>query len=168
MTEYIAESLGTALLQLMKDKPLSKISADELTGRAGIGRASYFRNFNSKEEILSAYIEMKWRKYESSLDLKSYNIGSRYRVLNYLKFCYSMKDTNDIIISSGHESSIFNAYEDIITSNGTDISYELSFLTYGLYGVFLHWAKTGYKETPENMTDILINRLFSEALTSIT
>ncbi len=168
MTEYIVESLGTAMLQLMKDKPLEKISADELTEFARVGRASYFRNFKSKEDILSSYIEMRWRKYESTHNLKAHKLGSEYRVLNYLKFCYSMKDINDVIISSGHEASIFHAYEDIITSNGADISYELSFLTYGLYGVFLQWAKTGYKESPEEMTDILINRLFSEALTSIT
>ena len=168
MTEYIVESLGTAVLELMKDKSLEKISVDELTEYAGIGRASYFRNFKSKEDILSAYIEMKWHKYETSHDLKSHKLGSEYRVLNYLKFCYSMKDINEVIISSGHEAAIFRAYEDIITSNGTDTSYELSFLTYGLYGVFLQWAKTGYRESPEVMTDILINRLFSEALTAIS
>lgn len=100
MSVYITETLGKALLELMKTKPIEKINADELTQLAGVGRASYFRNFRSKEEILTSYIILCWRNFEASKSLGKYSINDEYRILNYLLFCYSMKEANDIIISS--------------------------------------------------------------------
>ena len=54
MSDYVTEALGRALLDLMQEKSIEKITADELTTRAKLGRATYFRNFNAKEEIITA------------------------------------------------------------------------------------------------------------------
>ena len=53
---YVIEHITDALLKLMKDKPIEDISIRELCEVAGIGRASFYRNFNSKEDILRGYI----------------------------------------------------------------------------------------------------------------
>ena len=53
MTE---SSLTQALFELMKDKPFSEITITELVARAGVGRATYYRNYSCKEEILTNYI----------------------------------------------------------------------------------------------------------------
>ena len=49
---YVKRQILTALLDLLKEKPLSDISVSELTGRAGIGRVSFYRNYQTKEDIL--------------------------------------------------------------------------------------------------------------------
>ena len=46
------ESLEISLLQLLEKKELAKITISELVNRAGVSRASFYRNYNSKEEIL--------------------------------------------------------------------------------------------------------------------
>ena len=66
MSNYVTEALGRALLDLMQEKSIEKITADELTTRAKLGRATYFRNFNAKEEIITQYIVMRWRAYEKA------------------------------------------------------------------------------------------------------
>ena len=46
-TEMLKESMGDALLDLMREKPLEKISIEEMTARADVGRVTYCRYFKS-------------------------------------------------------------------------------------------------------------------------
>ncbi|WP_368387269.1 TetR/AcrR family transcriptional regulator, partial [Streptococcus anginosus] len=46
------ESLEISLLQLLEKKELTKITISELVERAGVSRAAFYRNYDSKEEIL--------------------------------------------------------------------------------------------------------------------
>ena len=48
---YVIEHITDSLLKLLRDKPIGDISISELCDLAGIGRASFYRNFESKEEI---------------------------------------------------------------------------------------------------------------------
>ncbi len=65
-----ASSLTQALFELMKSKPFSEISVTELVRKAGVGRATYYRNYSSKEEILTKYISQImrsfWRKHPAA------------------------------------------------------------------------------------------------------
>ena len=82
----------------MKKKNIEKITVDELCETGGIGRATYFRNFKSKDEILTAYIIMKWREYEKKHKLKEHSLSDNYRVQRYFEFCYSMRKVNELIL----------------------------------------------------------------------
>ena len=99
MSNYVTEALGRALLDLMREKSIEKITADELTTRAKLGRATYFRNFNAKEEIITQYIVILWRAYERTHHLKDYRIDDPYRVRRYFEFCLSMRADNDVIMT---------------------------------------------------------------------
>lgn len=47
------ECLQTALIQLMSQKPFEKITITELVRRSGVSRTAFYRNYESKEEILN-------------------------------------------------------------------------------------------------------------------
>ena len=49
---YVKKQITAALLALLKEKSLSDISVSELTSKAEIGRVSFYRNYQSKEDIL--------------------------------------------------------------------------------------------------------------------
>lgn len=46
------ESLADALITLMKNQKYSSISVTELTKKAGVSRAAFYRNFSSIDEVL--------------------------------------------------------------------------------------------------------------------
>ncbi|MBE5915100.1 MAG: TetR/AcrR family transcriptional regulator [Pseudobutyrivibrio ruminis] len=159
MSEYVTSSYGEALFSLMKEKNIEKITVDELCEKGGIGRATYFRNFKSKDEIITAYIVMKWREYEQKHKLKEHQLNDSYRVKRYFDFCYSMGEKNDLIINQGHKGAILAAYETIVTNSdiGEDSdTYESYYLAYGLFGIFIKWAINGYTESTEDMTKIVV------------
>ena len=67
---YVKKQITAALLALLKEKSLSAISISELTSKAEIGRVSFYRNYQSMEDILkqeSDRLIKEWgRLYESN------------------------------------------------------------------------------------------------------
>ena len=164
MSDYVISSYGEALFKLMKKKNIEKITVDELCEAGGIGRATYFRNFKSKDEIITSYIVMKWREYEQEHKLKEHPLNDRYRVKQYFDFCYSMRKKNDLIIDQGHHGAILSAYELITTDSDIDQAlntYESFYLAYGLFGIFIKWARGGYTESVQEMTEIVVEKIFT-------
>ncbi len=54
---YVKRQLTQALEELLKTKPLEALSVQELCETAMVGRASFYRNFTSKEDILRRRIQ---------------------------------------------------------------------------------------------------------------
>ena len=163
MSDYVVSAYGEALIKLMKKKNIEKITVDELCKTGGIGRATYFRNFKSKDEILTAYIIMKWREYERNHRLREHSLSDIYRVQRYFEFCYSMRKINDMIIAQGHHGAILNAYEAIVTDSDTNNvvdNYESYYMAYRLFGILMKWAKCGYRETPQELSNVVVERIF--------
>ena len=159
MSNYVTEALGRALLDLMREKSIEKITVDELTTRAKLGRATYFRNFNAKEEIITQYIVILWRAYERTHHLKDYRIDDPYRVRRYFEFCLSMRADNDVIMNQNRSSAILSAYEIIFYDYDEPMAsdtFERAYMAYGLFGVFLKWARDGYRQTVEDMTSMFL------------
>ncbi len=165
MTEYVLKSLGEALLELMKTKDMDKITIDELTGKARVGRATYFRNFRSKEELLTDYLVWKWRGYEKEYRLKDHPVNDLYRIRQYFLHCYSMRDVFSVILKQKLSGIILNAYEIVFSNSDTDKindSYEIIYMAYGLFGIVMKWAKNEYREPPEEMADIFFNHIIKD------
>lgn len=164
MSDYVTTAYGEALIRLMKNKNIEKITVDELCEAGGIGRATYFRNFKSKDEILTAYMIMKWREYEKDHKLKDHRISDIYRVQRYFEFCYSMHKVNELVFTQGHHGAILSAYETIVTDSDTENAienYESYYMAYGLFGILMKWTKCGYRETPQELAEIVVDRIFS-------
>ena len=62
-TAFLKECLADALIELLEKKPIEKITIPEIAGLAGVGRTTYFRNFHSKEEMLSFKLIVLWERW---------------------------------------------------------------------------------------------------------
>lgn len=160
---YVKERMIKALLDMIKSQPLVQISVRDICKEAGVGRASFYRNYGTKEQVLTAYIVKRWREYEKSHRLIEFKIDDIFRVQRYFEFCYSMRPLNDILIDQNQTGVILKAYEIILPNLDQDNPNETfvsSYMAYGLFGVFIKWAKDGYQQTPEEMAGIVITEIF--------
>ena len=164
MSTYATDALGPALLSLMAEKDMRKVTADELTARAGVGRVTYFRNFSSKENLLTSYLVRRWRAYESEWRLKELPLAHPVRAQRYFEFCLSLREENDIMIKQGCEGAILAAFETIVSDAdlGREGGYEAAFLAYGLYGMFVTWARGGWQEAPQKMAALVSGHILDE------
>ncbi len=55
--ELVVESITGALLILMERKPFESINISELCEKAGVSRASFYRNFKTKDDILIKHLK---------------------------------------------------------------------------------------------------------------
>lgn len=63
MKQYIVE----ALFRLMKKKPFAEITIGEITKTAGVNRSTYYRHFESKEDILYYFLDGVMREYVAGI-----------------------------------------------------------------------------------------------------
>lgn len=52
------ECIESALVLLMKEKSFQEITIQDIIRRAGVGRSSYYRNYDSKEAILESRLDV--------------------------------------------------------------------------------------------------------------
>jgi hypothetical protein len=68
-------------------------------------------------------------------------------------------------VAKHRHGAILAAYEIIFRDYDLEEqqdTFARSYMAYGLYGVFLKWAKEGYVQTPAEMADIVIHQIFRD------
>lgn len=153
---YVKEHLTDACLKLLRNKSINDISISELCDIAGVGRASFYRNFESKEDIVRVYINnlfSEWiNTYEQSDDTPIselinllFSHFEKYRdfywLLNEQKLTYLLKDIIIRIVGLKPELSKTEAYTK-------------AFVAYSLYGWTEVWFQRGMKESAEEMAGL--------------
>ena len=145
-TDYLKECMGTALLELMKEKPIEKISIEEMTAKADVGRSTYFRYFKSKDEVLSFKITCLWKRFSDEHGATNFATGSTRPIC-------------DLLYSADRQYVILNFYlqeaASIVANADAKTHYFIQFITYGLFGLMNAWVLRGYKETPQEMAQIV-------------
>lgn len=146
-----------ALLTLLAQKPLHEISIRELCDTAGVGRTSFYRNFETKEDILTAHIRRlfhewsgEWKENpELPPDQTIYNVFSHfeancdfYSLLSERRLVYLLKD---IIL----ELCGFRPEQEVVAA------YSSAYVAFFLYGWIEVWFRRGMKETAEELAGYL-------------
>ena len=152
------EAIEIALLQLLEKKDLTKISISELVKRAGVSRAAFYRNYDSKEEILESVFKRSVHNIMEQLhhyDLKT----DLYLVWVHL-FREARKEARVIQLALDyHLEKIFvQAMQEFLEkyhgkSKGVS-SYLHSFWSSAIVSVLLKWIKDGMKVPAEKIADL--------------
>lgn len=157
---YVIEHITNALIGLLQDKPLSDISIIELCDTAGIGRASFYRNFESKEDILRRYIHKIFEGWTNEADKKENRPLNEllgllfahfekhkefYSLLNKRNLIYLLKDVMNGLCGPKPEHSKAEAYA-------------RAYISYALYGWIEVWFQRGMQDTAEEITEMFKNQ----------
>lgn len=157
---YVKEHITNAFLKLLSNKPIHEISISELCDLAGVGRASFYRNYNNKESILKSYTDKLFRCcinecWGNSNKPLNESIGIMFRHFETYKEFYSLLYQRslayllkDIIL----ESCGWNPELDKIEV------YSKAFFAYTLYGWIEVWFSRGMRESSEEMAQMFIQQ----------
>lgn len=161
-TDFLKECIADALLSLLKDKSISEITIEEIVNKAEVGRTTYFRNFSSKQEVITFKLITLWKRYALENDIKETTRFSSENSLSFFEFNFGIKETLQIIYSSGLQSSLLDSFTSIMLPTDSRMSksfYREKFYSYGLFGLLDEWILRDFKETPEEMSNILLEFL---------
>ena len=160
--------LRNALVELLKEKPLDKISISEITDRADLARSTFYTHFDTKEDLLhccideplSAFIDELKKKEGFGKD-KDVDIQSLVRFFRLwsekteLIELLSVANLDKIVINRlrKHYLDMYNQKVSIEfpALNPVLAEYYHDFMSYGNFGLLRFWIESGMRHSPETM-----------------
>lgn len=158
VNDHLKECIADAILILLKDKPIDKITVDDIFKKAGVGRATYFRSFNNKIEPITFKFVKMWEQY---CEMNSIEVTDRFDLNNALPFFeynYSIKHILEIVYKAGLQEAVHESFYQIMYESIQDdyqSGYRESFYAHGLYGLLDAWVRRDFKESPAEMAEII-------------
>lgn len=155
-TELLKESMADALIALLPTKAPEKITVTEITDLAGVGRASWFRNFEGKEDALAFKLRRLWYRYSEhhGIALES-RLYTPSLAAEFFRFCYETRDLYTLIYKCNMQSAVYEAFYQIVMSGSketVDDCYRSRFISYGLFGMLNEWIGRDCAQSAEELT----------------
>lgn len=157
----VKKQITDAMFELMHEKSFSDITITELIKRAGVARASYYRNYSSKEDVLETLMDDVLEYYRAGIiedgpflsygnilrSFQFFQTFSRYVIDLYQSgFAYTLMEK----LNQFHESIV-----GIMPANSIK-RYEIYAYMGALVNIGIRWLQDGQKETPEEMAAFLL------------
>ena len=162
----VKREIMNAVIQLMDEKNYMDITVTEIIGRAGVARASFYRNFNSISDVIDALVQDATDEIvEDIFPILSGTDERTWREFLFSHFYRFSKMKNDMRkIGPENMSVIFTRMTDRIRQRERDLPQETIREKYragakwGLINNILQkWLDTGAEETPEEMIDYIMS-----------
>jgi len=174
-TENLKERIADALLELCSEKPFPDISISEITDRADVGRATYYRHFSSKEDV----IVFKFKTIFESLPVpdphkirphvdpdfqppKNRDVMEKYFAA-YLRHLEDNREVLERIYAAKLDYALFlYLYRDNVATlqNATTIDrYAAALHSASAFAIVDQWITSDFQESPEELANLLVRQL---------
>lgn len=167
--------LVQALLELMQEKPYSKITIKELTERSDLSRQTFYQVFQSREEIIEYHLDCLFEKYLQ--EIQSLKISSTEGLA---KIVFSFARQNETFIRALIENDLtgilnrkMQLYMDevrIAVDGERQITfndYASAFICAGLVGILVYWFEKKKGMELEELAGLVGNLLNESYLREI-
>lgn len=153
-------SIVKALLTLMHEKSFSDISISELIQTAGVARVSFYRNYDSKEDVLLTLIEDVLEQYWDAIDGSEENYYSYDNVCRGFQYLKKYGSFVLDLYEFGYGSILLerlNWFHEQIAGtmpNRSIEKYQIYMYIGALYNTAIVWLQNGAKESAEDIAGI--------------
>lgn len=162
---YIEQKLAETLIDLLHTRSLDEISVLELCNKAGVGRASFYRHYQNKEEILDRHAKsliQKWAaEFEAAPDSRPWNVFES--LFHHLKEHQTFYET---LHKTGRERILRTAIRakiGLTDDLSNEDAYKKVFFADGISGWVEEWIDRGMPESPKKLNQQL-GQYFTQVL----
>lgn len=171
--------LQTAMIALLREKPLAKIQIKEIVHRADVSRPTFYNHFDTKEDLLFSHVDDLFEEIQhvvfarveahKTVDLQTLLISSYRQWLHHseaLQWVMQV-DNKDLLIAllRTHIENLVQEYEKYVPPvelSMIDREYLLSFISGGTYMLLKDWLNNGMQESAEIMGTLTCKLLPNE------
>lgn len=154
----VKSSITMALFSLMHQKSFSDITISEIIRTAGVARVSFYRNYDSKEDVLLTLIEDILEEFRSTIDSNETNYYTYENIRR--SFAYFKRYGSYILdlYHFGYGSILLeklNQFHEEVAGNMPSRSierYELYMYMGALFNTAIQWIRNGTMESEEDIT----------------
>lgn len=158
----VRRNITDALFDLMAEKPLDSIRISELTSRAQVARVSFYRNFDSKDDVLRAHAKETTERFLEMMGPGKMTSDPIGFLTAYLQYYYDNRHIVDLLMKSGRMDVMREEFNRAFGVGCEDRreSARRSFLAGGLYNLTYRWTLSGYDPSPERLAEFVTELIF--------
>jgi AcrR family transcriptional regulator len=165
--------LGTALLNLIIEKPFNDVTVQDILERSGVGRSTFYLHYRDKDDLLVSQLEMFLETISNALSDRK---DKSHRVVPVAELFAHIGNQNKlyrVLSDSGHLKDFFDLAEGYfargierrLNESGRlpnipprEVAARASALSGSLLSLLRWWLDRGEKESPQHM-DQMFHRL---------
>ena len=154
------ECIESALILLMEEKKYDEITISEIVKRAGVSRTAYYRNYDSKEDILKTLLHDLISHINEAIEQFSYITEQEiyWKTLfvtikaHTVTFCTLIKAGFGYVILEEITKHMTGSIEEKDTKG----RYDMIFWSGAVYNILTNWVQYGMKQTEDEMVQICL------------
>ncbi len=149
--------IAKALLTLMKEKPFAQITVTEICEEAEVGRKTFYRNFELKEDVIDYQLDCLCSLFEQEIEGKSTD--------EKLKLYFSFSKEHVDFFSCMYQSGLLPVCQQkfsrflpdtmpIWSEDDAQQEYYSRFMSAGVQAMMQVWVERGFREDIEQITTL--------------
>ena len=165
--ERTKQSLIDALFELMAQKDYQSITMSEVANTAGYGRATLYRHFQSKEDMIKSYFEKNNAVFQDMKNIRITGAEDLYEVI--FRVFSALKDNKEIVklLISAHLEFMYLEFMNTAMVRNYEqngfivLKYSPYYFMGSLFNVSMQWVRNDCEESVKQITDFYYNHLFN-------
>ena len=161
--KYTQKVLKESLLQILKERPIERVTVKEICDRADINRSTFYVHYGSPQELFDSikqdlFQQIKEKKRDYS-DIKSY-------MNEICDIIYENRELFLVMIGAGHIETMFRLSDlwkdDFMQSAGrmglsrAKMEAAFMYITCGAFSVMITWVLGSFPISRDEVTDEVI------------
>lgn len=154
---YVRNQILGALLKMMQEQPFADISISALVSTAQVGRASFYRNYTDKEDVLRQENDRLTAQWKQSYEAEEHAAPNEL-LISLLDFYKEHSDFFLALYQAGLSDIMLQTLLDqseITPEMPNAMAYLKSSIAYMLYGWIVEWMKRGMQESGTELAKML-------------
>lgn len=164
--DYTRHYIITALFKLMKDYDYNEISVTDIAKKAGVGRATFYRYFKRKEDIINCYFERYKKEF---INKQHYYPRCKEDYINVVCEIMTMFKTHKEPMKLLKKARLECLYLDYLNTNfielfDNDYPNLNNFTPYlyagMLFNISMRWLDNNCEEDEKKLAEIIVNAIY--------
>ncbi|MFT9098836.1 TetR/AcrR family transcriptional regulator [Liquorilactobacillus sp.] len=154
-----------ALFELMQKDNFSDISITDIAYQAEISRMAFYRNYDSKEDILNKFIQKEYDQFVA--DISQRNLDRLDQLLEvYFGYFSNNPQVLSAIVNAAIEglalekqNKYLNDFFKLKIKDEQPSQYEIAYYSGAIFSSLLYWRKTDYKRPVKKIAAQLAKKI---------
>lgn len=169
--KYTREWTFEALSKLLEHKTFHDIKISEIIDKAGISRATFYRNFSNKEDIVKHKVQMLFQEFHNDL-LDQYMeqglLDETLLIQLFFKRIDEQEKVIDTVIQTNLEYTMVDGilaiiqfhkerFYELVKTNKKTEDYTMDIVASSAWTLLSRWHRSGKEESPQELSNIYLS-----------
>ena len=165
INKAVKRKIADALLLLMREKSIADVTVTEIVNAAGVARVTFYRNYSSKENVLTTLIDDALDELRGGRDYAEIDGMTHAHVLSAFNMFYKRRSDVYDLYHSGFATLLLERLNDFhaavaggMPSSSAD-KYSVYMYMGAMFDMAVNWIEGGCVESPECIAEVFCKHL---------